>query len=130
VVLKECPDKEMPETPHLITVLMEAAAAAEQEQLGLKARLRGYLVTEALVLQVPSMAQSRLTLEAEAEVAELGRLAVLEEVALGPQDLLLVRLVLLTQVAVAEVVDFHLILVAQVAQVLSSFVIQTHSKLL
>jgi hypothetical protein len=127
LVLKECSDKEMPETPHLITVLMGAAAGAEREQLGLKARLRRCLVTEALVLQVPSMAQSRLTLEAEAAVAELGRLAVLEEGALEPQDLLAVRLVLLTQVVAAEVADFHLFLVVQVAPALLSFAIQLHT---
>jgi hypothetical protein len=128
VAPKGCLDKEMLETPHLITVLMEAAAEAEREQLGLKARLRRCLVTAALVLQVPSMAQSRLTLEAEAEVAELGRLVVLEEVALGPQDLLLVRLVLPTQVVVAEVADFHLFLVVQAVQELLSSAIQTHSE--
>ena len=117
MVLKECPDKEMPETPHLITVLMEAAAEAEREQLGLKARPRGCLVTAALALHLLYLEQSRLTLEAEAEVVELGRLAVLEEVALGPQGLPVVRLVLPTQAVAAAVADFHFILVVQAVAV-------------
>jgi hypothetical protein len=126
VAHKGCLDKEMLETPHLIMVLMEAAAEAGREQLGLKARPLLCLVTGALVLRLLYLEQSRLILAVEAEVAELVRLAVLEAVALGPQGLLLVRLALPTQAVAAVVADFHFFLVALVALALSSFATQAH----